>query len=73
MRHTHIYGYFPQLAFDYLNFAKFEQLEIFKIHDLRSVYQKRGAFLKFLELWEDADLGIAEVEKARKRLMELKK
>ncbi len=46
---------------------------------LGKIYRQKGRedkaiehYAKFLELWKDADPGIAEVEDARKRLAGLK-
>ena len=47
---------------------------------MAKLYEQKGNWTKsiehyekFLNLWKDADLGIAEVEDARKRLAGLKK
>jgi len=46
---------------------------------LGKIYKRQGnpvkaveQYEKFLDLWKDADFGIAEVEEARKRLAGLK-
>jgi len=48
-------------------------------HKLAKLYEKKGRktkavefYEKFLSLWKDADMGIAEVEDARQRLAGLK-